>query len=102
MLPTEPKDGIKTELKGRFGVDSHPQLKGRLTEKLAKVLITFADAPNAPVRLPLGSDTVLRIKEKNAQTGLHPACMVADFSVNRLCSVISLGTRPARHGANFP
>ena len=31
MLPAEQKDGIKTELKERFGVDSHPQLKGRLT-----------------------------------------------------------------------
>ena len=31
MLPAELKDGTKTELKGRFGVDSHPQLKGRLT-----------------------------------------------------------------------
>jgi NAD(P)-dependent dehydrogenase (short-subunit alcohol dehydrogenase family) len=36
--------------------------------KLAKVLVAFADAPNPPVRLPLGSDTVAMIEKKNAQT----------------------------------
>ncbi|MGO7733182.1 SDR family NAD(P)-dependent oxidoreductase [Rhizobium leguminosarum] len=34
-------------------------------EKLARVLIDFADAPNPPVRLPLGSDTVAAIKAKH-------------------------------------
>lgn len=33
-------------------------------EKLAKVLVEFADAPNPPVRLPLGSDTVKAIEAK--------------------------------------
>ncbi|RZF24046.1 SDR family NAD(P)-dependent oxidoreductase [Paraburkholderia sp. UYCP14C] len=35
-------------------------------EKLAKVLVAFADAPNPPVRLPLGSDTVAAIEAKHA------------------------------------
>lgn len=30
----------------------------------ADILIEFADAPNAPVRLPLGSDTVAAIEAK--------------------------------------
>lgn len=34
--------------------------------KLAKVLVEFADAPNPPVRLPLGSDTVAAISSKHA------------------------------------
>jgi NAD(P)-dependent dehydrogenase (short-subunit alcohol dehydrogenase family) len=34
--------------------------------KLADVLIDFADAPNPPVRLPLGSDTVAAIEKKHA------------------------------------
>lgn len=33
--------------------------------KLASVLIAFADAPNPPVRLPLGSDTVAAIEAKH-------------------------------------
>ena len=33
--------------------------------KLADVLVAFADAPNPPVRLPLGSDTVAAIKAKH-------------------------------------
>jgi NAD(P)-dependent dehydrogenase (short-subunit alcohol dehydrogenase family) len=36
--------------------------------RLAKVLVEFVDAPNPPVRLPLGSDTVARISQKNAET----------------------------------
>src|SRR5262249_44461981 len=32
--------------------------------KLADVLVAFADAPNPPVRLPLGSDTVAAIEAK--------------------------------------
>jgi NAD(P)-dependent dehydrogenase (short-subunit alcohol dehydrogenase family) len=35
-------------------------------DKLAKVLVAFADAPNPPVRLPLGSDTVAAIEAKHA------------------------------------
>lgn len=35
-------------------------------DKLAKVLIDFADAANPPVRLPLGSDTVAAIEAKHA------------------------------------
>jgi len=37
-------------------------------EKLAGVLVDFAAAPNPPVRLPLGSDTVAAIEAKNAET----------------------------------
>jgi NAD(P)-dependent dehydrogenase (short-subunit alcohol dehydrogenase family) len=33
--------------------------------KLADVLIAFADAPNPPVRLPLGSDTIAAIEAKH-------------------------------------
>ena len=33
--------------------------------KLADVLVAFADAPNPPVRLPLGSDTVAAIEAKH-------------------------------------
>ena len=36
-------------------------------QKLAEVLIAFADAPNPPVRLPVGSDTVAAIERKHAQ-----------------------------------
>lgn len=35
-------------------------------DKLAKVLVDFTDAPNPPVRLPLGSDTVAAIEAKHA------------------------------------
>ena len=34
-------------------------------EKLAKVLVDFVDAPNPPVRLPLGSDAVAAIEAKH-------------------------------------
>ncbi len=36
--------------------------------KLAKVLVSFVDTPNPPVRLPLGSDTVAAIEKKDAET----------------------------------
>jgi NAD(P)-dependent dehydrogenase (short-subunit alcohol dehydrogenase family) len=36
--------------------------------KLARVLVDFADAPNPPVRLPLGSDTVAKIEAEDAAT----------------------------------
>ncbi|UIJ46293.1 oxidoreductase [Sphingomonas cannabina] len=35
-------------------------------DKLARVLVDFADVPNPPVRLPLGSDTVAAIEAKHA------------------------------------
>ena len=35
-------------------------------ERLARVLLEFADAPNPPVRLPLGSDTVAAIEAKHS------------------------------------
>jgi NAD(P)-dependent dehydrogenase (short-subunit alcohol dehydrogenase family) len=39
--------------------------------KLADVLVAFVDAPNPPVRLPLGSDTVAAIEDKHkADAGL--------------------------------
>ena len=34
--------------------------------KLAEVLVSFVDAPNPPVRLALGSDTVAKIEARNA------------------------------------
>jgi len=36
--------------------------------KLAKVLTAFVDTPSPPVRLPLGSDTVAVMENKNEQT----------------------------------
>ena len=36
--------------------------------KLAKVLVSFVDSPNPPVRLPLGSDTVAAIVKKAEET----------------------------------
>lgn len=38
--------------------------------RLAQVLIEFADAPNPPVRLPLGSDTVAAIEAKHVSDGI--------------------------------
>ncbi|AGH47930.1 short-chain dehydrogenase/reductase SDR [Sphingomonas sp. MM-1] len=35
-------------------------------DKLARVLVAFADAPDPPVRLPLGSDTIAAIEAKHA------------------------------------
>ena len=35
-------------------------------DKLAQVLVAFADVPNPPVRLPLGSDTIAAIEAKHA------------------------------------
>ena len=35
-------------------------------DKLAKVLVAFADADNPPIRLPLGSDTLAAIEAKHA------------------------------------
>jgi NAD(P)-dependent dehydrogenase (short-subunit alcohol dehydrogenase family) len=35
-------------------------------DKLARVVVDFADAPNPPLRLPLGSDTVAAIEAKHA------------------------------------
>ncbi len=35
-------------------------------DRLARVIVDFADAPNPPVRLPLGSDTVAAIEAKHA------------------------------------
>jgi NAD(P)-dependent dehydrogenase (short-subunit alcohol dehydrogenase family) len=43
--------------------------------KLAKVLVAFAEAPNPPVRLPLGSDTVAAIEAKHAAD----AAILADW-----------------------
>ncbi|WP_431282766.1 oxidoreductase [Humitalea sp. 24SJ18S-53] len=36
--------------------------------RLAQVVVDFAEASDPPVRLPLGSDTVAKIEEKNAAT----------------------------------
>ena len=38
--------------------------------KLADVLVAFADAPNPPVRLPLGSDTIAAIEAKHKADSL--------------------------------
>lgn len=54
-------------------------------DKLAEVLVVFADAPNPPVRLPLGSDTVAAIKAKHAADAAilaewHEVSVSTDFS----------------------
>lgn len=36
-------------------------------QRLAEVVVEFVDAPNPPVRLPLGSDTVAAISAKHAE-----------------------------------
>lgn len=54
-------------------------------QRLAEVLIAFADAPNPPVRLPLGSDTVAAIEKKHAQDASmlsewHTVSVSTDFA----------------------
>lgn len=54
-------------------------------DKLAEVLVAFAGAPNPPVRLPLGSDTVAAIEAKHAAdatilTEWHEVSVSTDFS----------------------
>lgn len=49
----------------RFASDANHEQPGDPV-KLAAALMVLADAPNPPVRLPLGSDTVARLHEKNA------------------------------------
>ncbi|HYF88058.1 oxidoreductase [Azospirillum sp.] len=51
-------------VRGRAGDLNHGQPGD--PEKLAHVLVAFVDAPNPPVRLPLGSDTVNAIEAKHA------------------------------------
>ncbi|AZO81336.1 MULTISPECIES: oxidoreductase [unclassified Bosea (in: a-proteobacteria)] len=51
-------------------------------DKLAQVLVGFADAPNPPVRLPLGSDTIAAIEAKQA----------ADAEILREWRPVSLST----------
>ncbi len=53
-------------------------------DQLARVLVTFADAPEPPVRLPLGSDTVAAIKAKHASDAVilaewHAVSVSTDF-----------------------
>src|SRR5215469_5307067 len=52
--------------------------------KLADVLVAFADTPNPPVRLPLGSDTVAAIEAKLKADSLilsewRSVCVSTDF-----------------------
>lgn len=44
-------------------------------DRLAHVLVAFADAPNPPIRLPLGSDTVAAIEAKH----VADAAILADW-----------------------
>jgi NAD(P)-dependent dehydrogenase (short-subunit alcohol dehydrogenase family) len=53
--------------------------------KLAQVLVDFADAPNPPVQLPLGSDTVAKVEEnianaKSLLTEWRQVGMSTDFA----------------------
>ncbi|NWK94291.1 short-chain dehydrogenase/reductase [Sphingobium lactosutens] len=54
--------------------------------RLAQVLIDFADTPNSPVRLPLGSDTVATIEARHVSdaailTGWRQISVSTDFPV---------------------
>ena len=54
-------------------------------DKLARVLVDFADTPNPPVRLPLGSDTVAAIAGKHASDAAilkdwHTVSISTDFA----------------------
>ncbi|MEW5686542.1 MAG: oxidoreductase [Pseudomonadota bacterium] len=54
-------------------------------DRLARVLVRFADAPNPPVRLPLGSDTVAAIAAKHASDAAilaewRPVSVSTDFT----------------------
>lgn len=51
-------------------------------DRLARVLVDFADAPNPPVRLPLGSDTIAAIEAKHA----------ADAEILRQWRAVSVST----------
>jgi hypothetical protein len=43
----------------------HDHLQPCDPKKLSKAILTLVDSPKPPVRLPLGTDTVARIREKN-------------------------------------
>lgn len=54
-------------------------------DRLAEVLVKFADVPNPPVRLPLGSDTVAAIEAKHASDAAiiaewRPVSVSTDFA----------------------
>lgn len=49
----------------RFAADANHQQPGD-PMKLAGVMLMLADAPQPPLRLALGSDTVVRLRAKNA------------------------------------
>ncbi|MBO9715463.1 MAG: SDR family NAD(P)-dependent oxidoreductase, partial [Pseudoxanthomonas sp.] len=54
-------------------------------ERLARVLVAFAEEPNPPVRLPLGSDTVAAIQKKHASDAAilaswHEVATSTDFA----------------------
>lgn len=70
----------------RVAVDlNHGQLGD--PDKLAQVLVDFADAANPPVRLPLGSDTVAAIEAKHVSDAeivakWRDVSVSTDFTVN--------------------
>lgn len=54
-------------------------------DRLAQAIVAFVDAPNPPVRLPLGSDTVAAIRAKHAAdakilTGWEGVSLSTDFA----------------------
>ncbi|MBO9715795.1 MAG: SDR family NAD(P)-dependent oxidoreductase [Pseudoxanthomonas sp.] len=54
-------------------------------ERLARLLVAFAEEPNPPVRLPLGSDTVAAIRKKHASDAAilaswHEVASSTDFA----------------------
>jgi hypothetical protein len=59
--------------------------------KLAKAMLVLADAPKPPVRLQLGSDTVARVREKNAFVEKElgewlDTALSTDFTVEKLAA----------------
>jgi NAD(P)-dependent dehydrogenase (short-subunit alcohol dehydrogenase family) len=69
-------------------------------ERLAEVLVAFVDAPNPPVRLPLGSDTVAAIEAKHASdAAILTRWRAVSISTDFDAAGVSPGQRPAPRGS---
>lgn len=78
----EDYNGTAGAVRGRAADLNHGQPGD--PDRLAEVLVAFAGAPNPPVRLPLGSDTVRAIKAKHEAdaailTEWHDVSVSTDF-----------------------
>ncbi|MGO4123047.1 hypothetical protein AB4Z01_01550 [Inquilinus sp. YAF38] len=66
-------DGTAGAARSRAADLNHDQLGD--PDKLAAVLVAFADVPNPPIRLPLGSDTIAANEAEHASD----AAILADW-----------------------